>query len=112
MNHPKFIIHLAKNKKYFFRLTAPNGQNILGSEAYTTKDGCQNGIESIKQHAPDDDNYNRLEAKSGEFYFTLQAANNQVIATSEMYTSKQGRDNGIESVQTNAPEAPVEDTTA
>ena len=112
MNHPKFLIHLAKDKKFFFRLTATNGQNILGSEAYTSKSGCKNGIESVKKHAPDDANYNRLEAKNGEFYFTLEAANNQVIGTSEMYQSKQARDNGIESVKTNAPEAGVEDTTA
>ncbi|MGR6841718.1 YegP family protein [Aliivibrio wodanis] len=33
------------------------------------------------------------------FWFVLKASNGQVIATSEMYTSKQAAENGIKSVQ-------------
>ena len=51
------------------------------------------------------------DAKDGQYYFTLQADNNEIIATSEMYTTKQGCQNGIESVKENAPDAPVEDET-
>ncbi len=47
----------------------------------------------------------------GQFYFTLKAENQEVIATSEMYTSKQNCQNGIESVKTNAPNAEIVDTT-
>ena len=47
----------------------------------------------------------------GQYYFTLLADNNQVIATSEMYTTKQSCQNGIESVKNNASGAPVEDYT-
>lgn len=45
------------------------------------------------------------------FSFNLVADNNEVIATSQVYTSKGGCLKGIESVQTNAPWAPVEDQT-
>ena len=45
------------------------------------------------------------------FSFNLVADNNEVIATSQVYTSKGGCLKGIESVQTNAPYAPVEDQT-
>ena len=45
----------------------------------------------------------------GQYYFTLHAANNEIIATSEMYESKQGCENGIESVRQFAPTAPVEE---
>ena len=38
-----------------------------------------------------------------------RAANGEIIAISEGYTSKDGCKNGIESVKINAPEAPVED---
>lgn len=42
--------------------------------------------------------------KSGEqFYFNLRAANNQVILTSERYTTKANARNGIDSVKANAP---------
>jgi len=49
---------------------------------------------------------------SGKFHFNLQAANGQVIATSEAYESKGAALNGIESVKKNAPDAEVDDQTA
>ena len=47
----------------------------------------------------------------GHFYFTLIAPNNEIIATSEMYTTKQNCINGIESVKQNAPSADIQDNT-
>ena len=52
------------------------------------------------------------EAKNGQFYFTLTAKNGQVIAQSEMYTTKNAAENGIRSVKDNAPNADTEDQTA
>ena len=43
--------------------------------------------------------------------FDLKATNGQVIATSEVYTTKAACKNGIASVQNNAPVAAVEDQT-
>jgi uncharacterized protein YegP (UPF0339 family) len=45
--------------------------------------------------------------KAGKFRFRLKAANGEVIATSEAYSSKEGCVNGIESVKKNAPVAKV-----
>lgn len=50
------------------------------------------------------------ETKTG-FTFNLKASNGQVIATSEVYTTKAACTNGIESVQKNAPAAAIEDQT-
>jgi uncharacterized protein len=49
---------------------------------------------------------------TGKFHFNLQAANGQVIATSEAYESKSAALNGIDSVKKNAPGAEVDDQTA
>lgn len=50
--------------------------------------------------------------KSGDQYvFDLKAANGEVIATSERYTTKAAAKNGIESVRTNAPKAEIVDQT-
>lgn len=38
--------------KYWFRLKAANGETILASQGYTTKESCLNGIESVKENAP------------------------------------------------------------
>jgi hypothetical protein len=49
--------------------------------------------------------------KSGKFRFRLKASNGQIIAASEAYNSKSSALNGIQSVKTNAPDAPIDDQT-
>ena len=43
-------------------------------------------------------------SKNDQFYFTLTANNNEPILSSEMYVSKAGAENGIQSVKTNSPD--------
>ena len=45
--------------------------------------------------------------KAGKYRFRLKASNGQVIAVGEAYESKSAAENGIASVQKNAPGAPV-----
>ena len=90
-----------------FDLKAGNGQVILTSEVYTTKAACLNGVESVKKNAQEDARFEKLESKNGKPYFNLKATNGQVIGTSELYESVAARDNGIESVKKNAPDAEV-----
>ncbi len=47
----------------------------------------------------------------GQYHFVLKAANGEIIATSETYTTKAAARNGVDSVKTNAPTAPVVDLT-
>ena len=108
----KFEVYKDKAGEYRFRLKAANGQLILASEGYKQKASAMNGIESIKKNASLDTNYERKETKSGGHMFNLLAANKQVIGTSESYTSTSARDNGIESVKGNAPDAEIDDQTA
>ncbi len=108
----KFVIKQQKDGQHYFNLVAANGQNILKSEAYTTKAACRNGIESIKKNAELDGRYERKTSTNGKPFFNLKAANGQVIGTSELYESEASRENGIESVKKNAPQASTEDTTA
>lgn len=49
---PKFELFKDKSEKFRFRLTARNGEIIATGEAYNSKEGCINGIESIKRNAP------------------------------------------------------------
>lgn len=50
-------------------------------------------------------------SNDGQYYFNLRAPNNEIIATSEMYTSKQNCENGINAVKRYAPSASIEDNT-
>jgi uncharacterized protein len=48
----KFEVYKDKRGEFRFRLKAANGQVIATGEGYSSKDGCMNGIESIKKNAP------------------------------------------------------------
>lgn len=108
----KFVITKRNNGEFQFNLKAGNGQTILASEGYTTKAACTNGIESVKTNSQDDGRFDRKESSNGKPYFNLKASNGQIIGTSEMYESVAARENGIESVKKNAPDAEIDDQTA
>ena len=105
----KFNIKKAKNGQFMFNLKASNGEIILTSEMYTTKSSLMNGIKSVKVNAKAKKNFKTLTAKNNKPYFVLRAGNNQVIGTSEMYSSTSALENGIDSVKKNAPGAKIDD---
>lgn len=92
-----------KDGQYYFHLLARNHKNILRSEGYTTKQGCLDGIASVKINAPDDDRYQRLRSKDNKHYFNLTANNNRIIGTSETYETAAGMEIGIAAVKKEAP---------
>lgn len=107
----KFELYEDKAGEYRFRLKAGNGQIILASEGYKQKASAENGINSVRENAPNDDRYERKDTSSGKPMFNLKASNGQVIGTSEAYESTSSRENGIESVKNNAPDASLDDQT-
>ena len=53
VKHPKFVISTDKAGKFRFNLKARNGEIILTSQGYASKDTCINGINSVKKNAPE-----------------------------------------------------------
>lgn len=53
VKHPKFVVTQDKSGKFRFNLKAKNGEIILSSQSYVSKDSCLNGINSVKNNAPD-----------------------------------------------------------
>ncbi|MFV0530886.1 MAG: YegP family protein [Flavobacteriales bacterium] len=100
-----------KSGEFYFRLKAKNGQIILASQGYTTKAACQNGIDSVKNNSQDETRFERKGEEGGNFRFNLKSPNGQIVGTSQNYESEAGRDNGIQSVITNAKNAEVKDLT-
>ncbi|QHS11057.1 YegP family protein [Sinimarinibacterium sp. NLF-5-8] len=47
--------------------------------------------------------YELSKSKDGQFRFVLKAGNSETILTSELYTTRAAAENGIASVQKNAP---------
>jgi hypothetical protein len=67
-------------------------------------------MESVRKNSQEEKRYTKGVSTSGKPYFNLTATNGQVIGKSEMYQTETARDNGIQSVMKNAPDAPVVDS--
>lgn len=64
-----------------------NGKIVLISESYTSKSGRDNGIKSVRNNMPLKTAYQHYKHKNGKYYFDLNAANKQEIATSVWYST-------------------------
>jgi uncharacterized protein YegP (UPF0339 family) len=107
----KFELKKAKDGQFMFNLKASNGQVILTSELYKANPSAENGIESVRKNAVREGAFEVRANSKGEPYFILKATNGQEVGRSEYYSSKAAMENGIASVQKNAPDAKVDDLT-
>lgn len=107
----RYELKPAKNDQFMFNLKAANGEIILTSETYRSKDAALNGIESVKNNSPIDDQYERKKSTSSQPYFVLRAKNHEVIGRSETYSSDGAMEKGIDSVKKNGPVASINDIT-
>jgi uncharacterized protein YegP (UPF0339 family) len=103
----KFVVSRRSNGDYQFVLCASNGQTILSSEGYTSRDGCLNGIESVRTNAADATRFEKRMSADGRPYFVLKSRNHQVIGQSQMYSGDDTCDNGMASVGNHATDAVV-----
>ena len=81
-----------------FCLVAENGDIILSSDVYTSKLGCTKGIESVKAHSANPDNFVRESTENNQHRFSLTSSNGRVLATSKNYATVAAYNSGIESV--------------
>lgn len=83
----RFKIAKDAGGKHYFHLHAANGAIVLRSERYETLGAALNGAFSVTDNGISATRYQMLTAASGGTYFNIVAANGQVIATSEVYSS-------------------------
>jgi uncharacterized protein len=117
----KFVIREIK-EGFLFDLKAANGEVIFSSQVYSSLATCKNGIESVRQNAPEaavedqtvegftEEKNPKFEIylyKNGDYRFRLNAKNGQVIGSGERYKSKTGCQNGIESIKKNSVDAVI-----
>jgi uncharacterized protein YegP (UPF0339 family) len=101
----------AADGRFHFTLCAGNHEVILASQLYAEKRGAEEGIAAVRDNGTHDARYERKLSAAGEPYFSLKAANGQVIGSSEMYGTEASRDNGIRSVMSNCPSGTLKDLT-
>ena len=107
-----YELKTAVDGQFFFHLLAGNGQIILSSEMYKSRDAAMNGIESVRNNCGEHGQYECKTSENGKPYFVLKAKNHQVIGQSQMYSSEDACNNGVESVKTNGGSDQVKDSTA
>ena len=107
----KFEVYKDKAGEFRFRLKATNGQNILGSEGYSAKASCMNGIASVQKNSQNPDRFKKKTSASGKFSFSVTSSNGQIVGTSQSYDSESGCSNGMESVAECSVGAAIDDQT-
>lgn len=98
----KYVIQAAGSSQFHWNLKAGNGESILSSQLYGSKQSAELGIQSCRTNSSNDERFVRLTSTNGKPYFVLKAANGEPIGTSEMYSSEAARDKGIASCKENA----------
>jgi uncharacterized protein YegP (UPF0339 family) len=93
-----FEVYKDARGEHRFRLKAPNGQVIAIGEGYSSKASCLNGINSIKENSAIPERWETYQDSSEEWRFRLKAANGQIIATGEGYSTEAALKDGMESV--------------
>jgi uncharacterized protein YegP (UPF0339 family) len=107
----RYELKKSADGQFRFNLVAANNRTILSSESYKGKAGAKGGIESCKANASNASRYDRRTSSSGQPYFVLIAANNEVIGRSETYSSNQAMEKGIAACKRVGPTAPISDLT-
>ncbi|MBN2540890.1 MAG: DUF1508 domain-containing protein [Bacilli bacterium] len=93
----KFEIIKEGTKDFFVRLLASNGQVLLVSQRYSSKQTAVNGLETI-QNAIDQQSFTIYKDKQNRYQYNLYSANSQLIVSGETYSSKSNCLSAIQSV--------------
>lgn len=105
---------ILKSDGYYFRLIAPDNENIGYNTGFETKEACIQGISDVRAFSQHiyyftywQNSVNHL------WYFNLHRGNNQgvIILRSEGYTSKRDCLNAVGRVRKYAPTAAIVDKT-
>ena len=82
---------------YQYNLKASNGEILVASELYTTKDGVLKAIDAIRRNVETGGEIRVFADKRGRYKFKLIAGNHRVIAISANYMSEKNATSASES---------------
>jgi uncharacterized protein len=99
MRKPKFEMLVGDDGKVYFHLKAANGEIVLSGRGYSTKYETIQAIASVMRYGAYESRFMRRENAEGKYFFQLLSPSGRVLGWSQMYHSKQGRDNGIVAVR-------------
>jgi uncharacterized protein YegP (UPF0339 family) len=81
--------------EFRFHVLGSDGEVLLSSESYASEAAAYNGALAVQQAGRSRAGYTVKQSAAGSFYFVLQAANGEVIGTSQMFAMREGVDGAI-----------------
>lgn len=94
----KFSTFVGNDGDTYFNLRAGNGEIVLQSEGYEDKAGALNGIESVRENGRLIEQFEVVETGYDQAFFHLLAANGEIIAVSEVYSSIDNAERAVDSI--------------
>jgi uncharacterized protein YegP (UPF0339 family) len=91
----RFELFAGEDGRSYFRVRAGNGEIVLGSQAYASKQGAQKGIASVLSNGADARSYEVFEANDGAWGVRLVAKNGEIVARGELYASKSNANRAV-----------------
>lgn len=101
----KYVV-FEDNNKFKYILKASNGEKLIESELYSTKNSVYEAISNVKNNL-ETGKYSISQDKSKLYQFRLIATNNRPIAVSANYVSKQNAESALESFKRFAMTSPI-----
>ena len=78
-----FDVSKSKADDFYFVLKSGNGEIVLTSEMYKSRDSAETGIASVQTNSADDFRYERATASDGKFHFNGLSINNDYEVKAE-----------------------------
>jgi uncharacterized protein YegP (UPF0339 family) len=101
----------APGHQFIFYLKAANGEVILASESYSSKNEALQAIASVRKHCSLVNRFERKYSVRSQPFFILRSMDDEILGRSEPYASEGAREKGIRSVMKNGPVASIRDLT-
>ena len=121
----KVVLSKTKSDQHMVTVKASNGEILMWSEEYASKQGAQKAIETLQDKAfcatvydltageePSGDRFEIDDTKNDQFMTRFRASNGEIMIWSETYTAKHNAKACAENVRNNIRSAEIVDETA
>jgi uncharacterized protein len=90
-----FAVFTGMDGLFYFNLRAKNGEIVLQSQSYTSKQNALKGMSSVRANGTQSQSYGVFQAADGQFAVRLVASNSEIIAHGETYASKSNAERAV-----------------
>ena len=94
----RFQTFIGADHQAYFHLRAANGEVMLTSEGYLNPSSAIDSIASVRENGKNASQYTILQAADGQWFFHLQARNNEIIGRGETYVSRSNAQRAVDTL--------------